>query len=206
VTLYDLLTAEGDPARVVETAEWAITTTQVQGIHLLHGDERLMMLDLTRVQQGTVNTGVLRDLFARLRAGDVYDWVIVDCPPAYNAASAAALLAVGEVIAPIEMDAFSLLGMADFSRQLESVRAGGNPGLRLVGCLPCRWYRSPENGEAEEALIEAGIPVLAPIRYSARVPSSTHAMVPLVSHSPRCNACRDYRAMVRGLMGGESVA
>ena len=165
-----------------------------------------MLLDLTKVQQGTVNTWALKTLLDSLSAKNLYDWVIVDCPPAYNAASAAALVAVGEVIAPIEMDAFSLLGMADFTRQLESVRAS-NRKLTLLGCLPCRWYQTPENAEAEDALMEAGITVFPPIHFSRAVPRSTHAMIPLVQFSPRCNACRDYRDLARRLTKeGDKVA
>ena len=52
-----------------------------------------------------------------IREDDAYDYVIFDCPPAFNAASAAALLASDEVIIPIKLDAFSLRGLANVRRR-----------------------------------------------------------------------------------------
>lgn len=81
-----------------EDAAWGIQSTRFRGVDLLAGDESLMDLDLTKVELQDVKTAVLRDMVSMLTGMKLYDWVLVDCPPAFNAASAAALLARLKVI------------------------------------------------------------------------------------------------------------
>ena len=89
-----------------EDAAWGIQSTRFTGVDLLAGDESLMDLDLTKVELQDVRATVLRDMVQSLDAMHLYDWVLVDCPPAFIAASAAALIAADEVIIPIKLDAF----------------------------------------------------------------------------------------------------
>ena len=85
-------------------AKLCIVKSNFPGIDLLPADDRLMDLDLSQISGGKVYTDCLRDLKGLIS----YDYVIIDCPPAFNAASAAALIAADEVIIPIKLDAFSL--------------------------------------------------------------------------------------------------
>lgn len=137
-----------------------IQETEHEGISMLAGDESLMDLDLTKVSLQGVKPYVLRDLSIMLAESDAYDFCIVDCPPAFNAASTAALLAADDVIIPIKLDAFSLRGMANLMRQLTNMRKI-NPKLRLAGCLATMWYRSNSIQAAEAQLRDGGIPVSA---------------------------------------------
>ena len=74
--------------------------------------------------------------------------MIIDCPPAFNAASAAALVAADEVIIPIKLDAFSLRGMANIMQQVSNMRKI-NDSLTVAGILPTMWYKSDNIIEAE---------------------------------------------------------
>lgn len=201
--------AKGNLAEVLrsgnhEDAAWGIQSTRFTGVDLLAGDESLMDLDLTKVELQDVRATVLRDMVQSLDSMHLYDWVLVDCPPAFNAASAAALIAADEVIIPIKLDAFSLRGMANLMRQIANMRQI-NPKLRLGGLLPTMWYRSENIQRAEETLRASGLPVYPHIRRTNKVDDMTFAQEPLLISSPKSAAGRDYRTFVRTLMEGGAV-
>lgn len=183
----------------------SIQASNFERISILAGDDSLMDLDLTKVELQSVRAEILKLLVARVGSEglDLYDWCLVDCPPAFNAASAAALIAADEVIIPIKLDAFSLRGMTNMMHQIANMRRI-NPRLKLLGCLPTMWYDSPKIVEAEQTLKESGLPVFGHIRRSDKVDDMTFAQEPLLISSPRSAAGVDYRRLVRDLMKGGS--
>ena len=176
-----------------------IQKTRFRNIDILAGDETLMDMDLSKVEQGTVNSNVLRHLVEQVK--DRYDFILIDCPPAFNAASAAALIAADDVIIPIKLDAFSLRGMGNLMRQIRNMRQI-NPRLRIAGCLPTMWYNDPQIVAAEQQLRAAKLPVFPHIRRSDRVDDMTFQQEPLLISSPRSGAGIDYRSFVAAYYGG----
>ena len=201
----------GDPAKGnlagllrdgrAEDAAWGIQSTRLPGVDLLAGDESLMDLDLTTAALNAAQTGCLREMAQALDSMGLYDWILVDCPPAFNAASAAALLAADEVVIPIKLDAFSLRGMANLMRQIANMRQI-NGKLRLAGLLPTMWYKSDNIQEAETQLLTSGLPVFPHIRRTNKVDDMTFAQEPLISCHPKSAACIDYRRFVAQLING----
>ena len=188
--------------RFDDPSEYAVAfiqKTQYDNIDLLPGDETLMDMDLSKVEQGTVNSNVLRYLVEEVK--DRYDYVLIDCPPAFNAASAAALIAADDVIIPIKLDAFSLRGMGNLMRQIKNMRRI-NPRLKMAGCLPTMWYKDPQIQTAEAQLRIAGISVFHHIRRSDKVDKMTFQQDPLLISSPNSAAGVDYRKFVREYVGG----
>ena len=171
----------------------SIQSTRHENVDILPGDEMLMDMDLSKVEQGTVCSNVLRYLVEEVK--DRYDYILIDCPPAFNAASAAALIAADDVIIPIKLDAFSLKGMSNLMRQIKNMRRI-NPRLKLAGCLPTMWYKDPQIQEAEAQLKAAGLPVLHHIRRSDKVDKMTFQQDPLLISSPNSAAGVDYRKFV----------
>lgn len=177
----------------------AIRPSSFPGVDLLPADSTLMDLDLSKVESEEVFTEALALGLPNLKAR--YDYVLIDCPPAFNAASAAALLAADEVLIPIKLDAFSLDGMGNLMQQIVNMRKI-NPKLRVLGLLPVMWYKSDEIRRAEMALRETGLPILPRIRRSNRVDDMTFAQEPLIVCSPKSGACQDYRRLADYLEGG----
>ena len=177
----------------------AIQTTEFPNVDLIPGDESLMDMDLSAVSAGLVDTNVLRHLVEEVRCA--YDYVIIDCPPAFNAASAAALVAADDVVIPIKLDAFSLRGMTNLIRQVQNMKQI-NPRLKVAGILPTMWYKSPEIQDAEQQLRSAGLPVFHHIRRSDKVDRMTFRQEALLISSPNSAAGVDYRTFVAEYVGG----
>lgn len=202
-TLADLLRMphnERTAFSVSFNLETAIRHSCVVGVDLLPGDPSLMDLDLSKVEADAVFTEVLARGLPDLKRR--YDFVLIDCPPAFNAASAAALLAADEVLIPIKLDAFALDGMTNLMQQIANMRRI-NPRLTVLGLLPVMWYRSDPIVKAESALRNAGLPVLSRIRRSNRVDDMTFQQTPLIVCSPKSGACQDYRRLATRLAGAK---
>lgn len=130
-------------------------------------------------------------------AEDVVDYMIIDLPPSLGVSTQAALLAADEVIIPIRLDLFSTAGMAELTRQVDSMRQI-NPRLRVAGILGTQYQRTAEEREIHRLLaLESGLPVFRTlIRMSPPVPKSIAARESVLTFSPYCGASKDYRAFV----------
>lgn len=197
-----------------------VQETNVEGVRLIAASAELMDLDLTKAGEGTVDVQCLREVLAFLEEsasrgphpaswrppspfeGKALDYCLIDCPPAFNAASSAALIAADAVLIPVKLDAFALEGMANLLQQIQNMRRI-NPRLRVLGVLPVMWYKSERIQAAERALREAGLQILPRIRRSDRVDDMTYAQAPLISCSPRSGPCKDYRVLARWLDLGQ---
>ena len=124
--------------------------------------------------------------------------MIFDCPPAFNAASAAALLAADEVIIPIKLDAFSVRGLANVARQIDNIQRI-NSSIRIAGALITMWRNTPVVLQAESSLRGCNIlPVFQTvIRRTDKVDEMTFERKPIALYSPRSAAGYDYRAFVQ---------
>ncbi len=172
-----------------------IRTTDTERISLIAADESLMDLDLSAVKSKEADMGCLDRLLAEHR--DEYDYCLIDCPPAFNAAAAAALLAADDVIIPIKLDAFSLRGMSNLTRQIRNMQTI-NPNLRIVGLLPTMVYRSEKISDALNILhMTSDFRIYPKIRKTGKVDDMTFAQRPLIESSPHSAACVDYRRFVR---------
>lgn len=194
-TLADLLRGKGLPATIIER-------TKLKGVDIVPADEELMDLDLTKVETGAASARCIKELLSEKKGvGDKYDFCIIDCPPAFNAAACAALVAADEAVVPMKLDAFSLRGMANVVRQINNMKAI-NPNLKLAGILPTMWYRNANIIEAEKLLKKSGIPCFARIRRTPKVDDSTFGQEPVIVSSPKSAAALDYRRFVKELLFG----
>lgn len=198
--LANVLRCSGSEAFAGVDAAFNIQSTKFDGIDILAGDDSLMDLDLSKVEQQAVNVNVIRELVGEVR--ELYDYAFIDCPPAFNAASTAALIAADDVIIPIKLDAFSLRGMVNLMRQIKNMRII-NPKLNIAGILPTMWYKDPEIEAAEAQLKAAGLHVFHHIRRSDKVDKMTFRQRPLLTSSPNSAAGVDYRRFVSEYLGGK---
>lgn len=184
---------------IPEAAECCIQKTDVDGVDILPGANRLMALDLSCVAQERVKTSVLRKLLEAFRREDRYDYVLIDCPPAFNAAGTAALYAADDVIIPIKIDAYAITGMGNVLEQIYGMQRI-NPQLNVCGILPTMYYYCEDSVNALKAMKFEGFRVLKPIRYSRKVDSATFSRQTL--STGHTGAEIDYRRMVKMYIGG----
>ena len=149
-----------------------IQSTETEGVDIMAASDSLMELDLTAMKTDSVKKLCFRMMILELGRLDAYDYVLFDCPPSFNSACAAALIAADDVVIPIKLDAFSIAGMANVMRQVQTMRQI-NSRLRVAGVLPTMWYRSDDIIRSETDLQKYGFFVFPHIRYNKRVDGVT---------------------------------
>lgn len=151
-----------------DTSADFIQPTEVPGVDILAADDSLMDLDLSQLKTERVKIYAFRMMVLELGRLEKYDYILFDCPPAFNSACAANLIAADDVVIPIKLDAFSVAGMANVMRQVKNMQSI-NPNLRVAGVLPTMWYKSDQIVDAEKVLKDSGLPFFPHIRRSNRV-------------------------------------
>ncbi len=76
----------------------------------------------------------------RLRQGieplkDIYDFIIIDCPPALGLLTVNSLAAARETLIPIQCEYYALEGLVYLMKTIQRVKLHVNPELRITGVL-----------------------------------------------------------------------
>jgi chromosome partitioning protein len=79
---------------------------------------------------------------------DLYDYVLLDCPPALNLITVNALTAAQAVLIPMQCEYYALEGLSDLVKTIKKVRAHLNPVLEIEGLL--RTMFDPRNMLAQQ--------------------------------------------------------
>ncbi|MEG1684062.1 MAG: ParA family protein [Oscillospiraceae bacterium] len=185
-----------------------VTPTATPGLDIIPADMSLMFADVDAFATGKANLLAIADLRDAVEedGADGYDYLLIDCPPAFSAASTAALAAADDVIIPIKLDAFSAAGMVTLVQQLANMRRI-NERIHIAGCLITMWMPTEAMIDAAAFLRAAGIfPIFdQKIRRSPKVDDSTYARQALTVFSPRSAAAQDYLKFVAEYLEGEAA-
>ena len=125
-----------------------------------------------------------------------YDYSIIDNAPSLGMCVINALAACDYIVIPAKNDKFTFEGIDSLLEQVDEMRAYINPKLTVLGTLVTNYRHNVSNEEGEAWLRKAKQYHVfdTHIRYTDKVDESTFVATPIVIHSPRCGASKDYQA------------
>ena len=152
------------------------------------------LLKAERTLKADVSLSVQRAV-QRLPQG--WEYVIIDCPPSLSYLSVGALMAVRDVVIPVEAHSIALPGVAAVVGEVGRLQATLNPGLRNPLIVACRVNRTLHAKEVVEELDrEYGWRLArATIRESIRLAEAEAARLPITTYAPESGASADYRML-----------
>lgn len=128
-----------------------------------------------------------------------WEYVLVDCPPGIGLLSVSALVAVREVLIPVEVSTLGLGGLARVVQLITSARDEHNPELHIAAVVPCRTdSRTKLCEDVLKQLKQQFGGALAPgIRETVRLREAWAYRLPITLYAPGGSGDEDYRALAR---------
>ncbi len=125
-TTYDLLTGE---ATVTEVAQ----KTVIPGLFVAPSTSDLSSADVDMVDD---SQRVLRMRQALTSPeAQVFDYVLIDCPPSLNLLTVNAMVAADSVLVPLQCEFFALEGLSQLMLTIREVKQSLNPKLKIQGIV-----------------------------------------------------------------------
>lgn len=144
----------------------------------------------------------LRELLDPIR--DVYDEVIVDCPPSLGVLTVNALAAADAVLVPLQCEYYALEGLASLLNTIDLVRRGLNGSLFLEGIVLTMFDRRNKLAHqvAEEAREHFPREVFATeIPRNVRLSESPSFGKPALLYDVACKGTQSYLQLAMELLG-----
>ena len=109
---------------------------------------------------------ILREKITPLR--ELYDVILIDCPPTLSFLTVNALTAADCVVIPVKTDFLSIMGVPLLLETIENVRNRANSRLTLIGILPTMFLKTANHdtallGELRELATQQDITVFEPV-------------------------------------------
>jgi len=191
-TIYDALTGRTD------IKETIISTTA--------GDLIPASANLDTLAQALTGDGREYTLKKALEpiAGD-YDFIVLDLPPAINAASTNALAAADTLLIAAKAEAFHLEGVGALFQNVETIKRHCNNDLKIQGIIITQYRQALALNKAmyENAgriAAQLGAKLYKPIRECTKVKEAQALHKSVYEYAPRCNAVKDYETLINDLL------
>jgi chromosome partitioning protein len=124
----------------------ALVPVDPGGFTLLPGNDDLTAAEVRLL---TVLAGREMRLRTALRSvRNLYDVILIDCPPALNMLTVNAMVAADSILVPMQCEYYALEGLSALINTIEQIRGSINPDLEIEGIL--RTMYDPRNNLSEE--------------------------------------------------------
>lgn len=187
LSVYDLLLDEA-----VGAADVALPTS-IPGVDIVpsHPDLAAAELELLNVLERE------RQLDHRLRSADLdgYDYVLIDAPPALNIISINILVAIQELVIPIEPHPLSIMVLHRLFETVGRIQRL-NPDLVVLGFLPTKVHHSSRLAADMLTTLEVqypDVPLLPLVPLSVKGAESTAERTSILKYMPKSSIAAAYR-------------
>jgi chromosome partitioning protein len=136
-----------------------------------------------------------------------YAYIIIDPPPALGILTINTLTACQYVVIPSQADIYSLQGIGEIAKTIDTVRKYCNPALKIAGILITRFNAHTVISREIAKIMEDTAGNLqtkvfkSRIRECVAVKEAEAQQLELYSYAPKSNASFDYCAFIRELIG-----
>lgn len=149
----------------------------------------------------------LKDALAPVR--ELYDWVLIDCPPSLGLLTLNALVAADAVLVPLQCEFFALEGLSQLLKTIERVRASLNPALEIQGVVLTMFDRRNNLSEqvASDVRSHLGDKVFETvIPRNVRISEAPSHGKPAILYDYRCPGSQAYVMLASELLRRERAA
>ena len=193
--MYDVL-LEGKPLEEVAVR------TSVEGLDIAPSTINLVGAEVELVSSLAREYKLKRIL--QKMPEDLYDRVLMDCPPSLDLLTLNALTAADEVLIPIQCEYYALEGLTQLMRSIRMVREELNPDLRVGGVLLTMFdpRTNLAHQVAEEVRSFFGERVFHTlIPRNVRLSEAPSFGMPVALYAPKSSGAEAYEAVAEEVLG-----
>jgi chromosome partitioning protein len=181
-----------------------ITATTLEGVQVIPSSSWLIGLEKALANE----VGAETLLKHRLQAvpQEMYDYILIDCPPTLGILTINALTACTEVLVPVEARIMAVNGLVQLLQTIEIVKSRLNSGLRLAGILLCRVdLRTRHSKEVVDELKSKfkKVVYITVIRENIRLSEAPSFAKTIHQYDPESNGAKDYKALAHEVIEQE---
>lgn len=142
----------------------------------------------------------------------LYDYIIIDTPPALNIITVNAYTAANYLIIPMAADILSLLGLSQLQDTVDAVKSSYNRNLNILGILMTKVQTNTRlSGEvkemAEDLAQQMNTKVFdTQIRSSISIAEAPAHGISIYEYNGRCNAASDYLNFIEEISSDISLS
>jgi chromosome partitioning protein len=184
-----------------KSIEDAIHHTEIPGLSIITSNTNLAALEIDLLDKENPEL-ILKDLLISQK--DVYDYIIIDCPPSLNLLTLNALVASNEVIIPMLCDFYSLEGLSHLMKTVDRVKKKLNPAIKIGGILFTMYDKRNRLTEQVEKDVRS---CLGNLVYNATIPRNVKvAEAPshgkaVIIYDHKCSGSLAYINLAKEIMG-----
>ena len=138
---------------------------------------------------------------------EVYDYIIIDTPPALGTLTINALTACDSVIIPAQADIYSLQGIGQLNQTIQTVKRYCNSDLTIKGIVITRYSPRAVLTRDMTDLLEDTAKQLNTKVFTSRIrecialKEAQASQTDIFAYNPRSNAGIDYKALLEEMIG-----
>lgn len=217
--LYVDLDAQGNLSHSMRATNRAITSLEVLTgtvmsaeaiVETLQGDIIPASPALASADAILTDTGKeyrLREALAPI--SDKYDYCILDTPPALGTLTVNALTACNGVLITTQADIYSLQGIGQLARTIQTVQKYCNSDLSIIGIAITRYSSRAVLTRDMTELLEDTAKQLHTTVYTTKIrecialKEAQARQQDIFTYSPSSNAAKDYESLLNEILGGK---
>lgn len=193
--------------RETATVEEAIQNAR-PNLDVLPSDTNLDRAAAYIISSGNDGYYILKHELDKIKAMQVYDFVLFDHSPSYGAVTESALLASDEIIIPCELGTFSVEGLLQMIDKLKDTLSKRNHALDVSGLVPTKYNASiaMHGTYLKDLQAEFAEAVLPTVRQDSAIGKSQHFHKSVFEYDPHSKAAEDFTTIAHILIGKETAA
>jgi len=181
----------------------ALHDTEIPGLDIVPSTVDLSGADLELAELPQRNFR-LQQAIEKTGARDLYDYILIDCPPSLSLLTINALVASDSVLVPLQCEFFALEGLSLLLKTIEQVRTSLNPTLDINGVVLTMFDKRNNLSEqvAQDVRDYLGDKVYTTvIPRNVRVSEAPSFGKPALLYDHRCTGSRAYIQLAREVLG-----
>ncbi len=196
--LFDVFTDNGNINNI-------ICNSCISGVYVIPASTWLVGIEKALANEVGAETILRRKLDSLTQN---WQYILLDCPPALGILTINALVAVTEVLVPVEAHVMALDGLVQLLKTVTVVQERLNPSLKISGILPCRVDNRTRHATevVEQLRSRFGEKVYnSIIRENVRIAECPSFAQPITLYDTRSAAAADYRKLAKELISQEGI-